>query len=455
MPMLLDLSPELILLILEDLAPDSQALDNLCLAGNHNLLALVRPYTFREINTTLDDGMNERKRESSNSLAARFGAFFEDTDKASTVRSLNVNLVGFFDDTTPAILMLLKNLGKLSNVTHASICCIKTRLWGPRPGLFVKWAVLALPSLVSLRVDGCLGDADGDDDFLDMKDYPTPPLRHIATRFCSISLTTLWLYCLNLEVVEMAGGDTNDFCLENGRDSVIPAEEYDGDDTSIEFLGSLNLEEKCVPLLNTLKKINVTSTSTIEQCGQLSAIFDEEVPDPPASLKDLCVNLSMDVEEFGKILPAVCGPIIERLAITIPDKSKWSSPELEGLLHDMLTGELSEGYFFARFESLRQLELPFDGLASHIMVLLLELLTHAPALKHLPFDSPKACTMGSLAEVAERYLKAITTLDSISWRHELSFDAVRDDGPCRVVQRPYLLPLWHNWTGIGAWWEWS
>ncbi|KAJ7097595.1 hypothetical protein C8R44DRAFT_367887 [Mycena epipterygia] len=194
MPLLLDLPPEVISVIVEYIAPCSQTLDNLCLAGNHNLLALVRPFTWREINTTLDDAGTDDKRKSSHRLAARFEVFFGDPDKASIVRSLNVTLVGLFDNTTPAILSLVKNVDKLIHVTHASISCVDSEVWAPSPNLFVKWVVLGLPSLLSLKVDLCPESGDPDDDFWDMAEHPVPSLRHVATRFCDTGLSTLWMY---------------------------------------------------------------------------------------------------------------------------------------------------------------------------------------------------------------------------------------------------------------------
>jgi hypothetical protein len=48
---------------------------NLCLAGNHNMLELVRPYTWREVDTTLGDGRYDNE-ETNRALATRLHSFF-------------------------------------------------------------------------------------------------------------------------------------------------------------------------------------------------------------------------------------------------------------------------------------------------------------------------------------------------------------------------------------------
>ncbi|KAJ7489146.1 hypothetical protein FB451DRAFT_1223867 [Mycena latifolia] len=457
MPQLLDLSPELISCIVEDLAPCTQTLDSLCLTGNHNLLALVRPYTWREINTTLDDTMTKKKAESSKKLAARFEEFFEDPAKSSLVRSLNITLLGLFDSTTPAILALVNNLDKLTNVTHASVCCVDSRIWCSSPSLFVKWVVVDLASLLSLKVDCCPGTGDDDANFLDMSEYPIPSLRHIATRYCDLDLSILWKYCPNLKVVEMAGGDEHKFWLENARDTSKEREDCSHFGTGIHFIGSIDLEHEPVLILDKLENINVTSDAEADNCHDLSEIFNDESSEPPAALKDLCVTLSMDVGEFGKILRAVSGPIIQRLAIMIPDKSRWVPSELQTLLEEFQEGAFAQIGFFARFETLHELGLPFDGLSPELMDILLALLPHAPMLQHLTFDPPEDDAESSLAEAADKYLRAIHTLVSVSWRHELSFHAYgradESGGDFKVVSDPYLTPAWHQWSGIGEWWE--
>jgi hypothetical protein len=95
MAVLLDLSPEVISLILDHIQSDSTSLDNLCLAANHNLLELVRPYTWREVNTTLGDGRYDNE-ETNRASATRLHSFCTDSIKAAAVRSLNITIFGFF-----------------------------------------------------------------------------------------------------------------------------------------------------------------------------------------------------------------------------------------------------------------------------------------------------------------------------------------------------------------------
>ncbi|KAJ7097594.1 hypothetical protein C8R44DRAFT_889132 [Mycena epipterygia] len=162
----------------------------------------------------------------------------------------------------------------------------------------------------------------------------------------------------------------------------------------------------------------------------------------------------MNVEEFGKILRAVSGPVVQRLAITVaPDKSRWIAPDLEEFLKGILENKDSDIAFFARFTSLHELDLPFDGATPALMDILLALLPHAPMLGHLTFDLPENRPSIGLAEAAAKYLGVIPTLASVSWRNELSFHAVGRGGDYQIVERPYLVPLWHQCSGIGEWWE--
>lgn len=125
MPRLLDFSPEVICVILDHLAPDSPSLDALCLAGNHKLLAITRPYTWMEVNMVL--GAEGR---ASARTAVRLEAFVTDPAKVRAVRSLNIRLVGPYICRMPAILMLIENLDAFVNVTHASFDCTRSRTYG-------------------------------------------------------------------------------------------------------------------------------------------------------------------------------------------------------------------------------------------------------------------------------------------------------------------------------------
>ncbi|KAJ7282806.1 hypothetical protein C8J57DRAFT_1710881 [Mycena rebaudengoi] len=77
MPSLLDLSPELFAATLDILSSNSPTLDSLLLSlsGNHNLLAFVRPYTWRELNVTLSS-FKKAELEASSALASRIESFY-------------------------------------------------------------------------------------------------------------------------------------------------------------------------------------------------------------------------------------------------------------------------------------------------------------------------------------------------------------------------------------------
>ncbi|KAJ7705613.1 hypothetical protein B0H17DRAFT_1299160 [Mycena rosella] len=404
MPVLLDLSPELVSSIVEHLAPCSQTLDSLCLVGNHNLLALVRPYTWREINMTMDDAMGPKKRESSNRLAARFEAFLGDPAKSSIVRSLNIILVG-------------------------------SVIWGPSPSLFVKWVVVDLPSLLSLKVDCCPGPGDDDEDFEDMTDYPVPPLRHIATRYCNTGLTVLWQYCLNLKVVEMAGGDEHRFWLENARDISKEHEGCDNAGMGIHFLRPSNSGGEPFTVLNVVEKIYLLDDDFEERLRQFS---------------DGSGGIHLDFARRRRPCHPAPGD-------NDPRKEPMGPSELQSALQELLEGQLADIAFFARFESLHELGLPFDGLSPGLTIRPL-LIFQYPGSRYLGYASGVATARthadnASLAEATDKYCGAVHTLRSVSWRDEVSFHVVGRDGALQLVERPYVAPSWHQWSGIGEWWE--
>ncbi|KAJ6498536.1 hypothetical protein C8R47DRAFT_1112029 [Mycena vitilis] len=151
MPLLLVLSPEIVSCILNDLALDSESLNALCLTGNHNLLALTRPYTWLEVNMVLG-----AEPQASSRTAERLSAFFADPAKPMAVRALNITLVGPYVPEVPAINALVQNLETFVNVTHFSLDCIRSHAFSfDTPGRLVRDVVECLHSLVSIEVVGC------------------------------------------------------------------------------------------------------------------------------------------------------------------------------------------------------------------------------------------------------------------------------------------------------------
>ncbi|KAK7052121.1 hypothetical protein R3P38DRAFT_3172448 [Favolaschia claudopus] len=425
MAVLLDLSPELITAVLHHLAPFSETLDNLCLVGNHNLLALARPYTWREVDITLSD-----IRKTSAALAERLLAFCADSAKVSAVRSLNLAFVGRFDYHTPAIKTLAENLPRLVNVTHATVNCVNSYDVGgwalPR---YIQSIVEELPSLLSLAVDGCLDSFH--DGAQDMGENPIPPLRHLRARFCQPDIvegvSTVWSYCSNLEVIELAGGLAEKFFTQHGLLTDIKIEaKLEG---TLEYscgMNSILYERIELPAIyHTAKTIKLisdvnSSTSPVSDSWDLTLVFVANPNEPSESLTEFVLDLSICVKSFA-MGAGFLGQITD-------------------------TG----GSFFEGFESLEELVLPCDGVSPETLRLLPPLLAHAPALQHLYFA---ATDCGDLAAAAKTYAEAISTLASVSWRSRCCFCVSRQAGvsPVRLRERPYEAPRWQGWNGIGKW----
>ncbi|KAJ7182869.1 hypothetical protein C8R43DRAFT_15570 [Mycena crocata] len=448
---LLDLSPELVCLVFDHLAPDSKALDNLCLAGNHNLLHLVRPYTWREINTTIGHGRHDKHR-SSKTLASRFETFFSDPARAFAVRSLNVIILGFFDWNTPASLALSQKFTKLVNVTHGSVSCVNAAMGdGMGPGVFVQSMIRRIPHLMSLKVDGVLRLIDADDFLVNMDDDPIPPLVHLAVRFCDPEIGSLWSHCLKLKIVEMQGGDGRKFWEENR----LKDDQYKG--IKPEFEGRLEYDhglfflwmeanESSPPILNTIERIKIKSTNPLS-----ADLFDDNPDLVPASLKDLCIDIPIDVVGFCSALRGIRGPVIERLAIKFLHEDV-NPDQLDDLLKDVVNGKYSTGPFFAPCKSLRDLCFPVDGLCLVSQPFIISLLSAAPALEHLTFATPVQQDIHtSLETAAAIYSHSLSSLCSVSWQNVCTFQIASESR--EISRRPYSVPEWHQWTGIGPWWE--
>ncbi|KAF8217906.1 hypothetical protein K438DRAFT_1952770 [Mycena galopus ATCC 62051] len=453
MSLLLDLSPELVYAIVDHLAPDSDALHSLCLVGNHNLLALVRPYTWRQITATVDDGRSDDGKKS-RALASWLRTFCSDPARARAVRALHITLLGLFDVTLPAVRALFDSFPLLTNVTHASVCCTNSSVvvGFPTQSHLIKVAVQSLPSLLSLSVDCC---TDGWGEYADMEDLPVPKLAHIATRFCNHEgIARLWNYCSNLKVIEMEGGAAEQFWREHALDASGRFQGHDSYDTGLDFIFTQPRGVQRPLFFDTVSKIKLTSDTTYDDSDSCSLMhYFEEVRDsqPSPSLKEWVMTMSIGVEQFRHILRGICSPVIERIGVTPSETEHWIPDEFDDYLVKL---SRDGGLFFASFEALTDLALPCDGISPKTLELLPPLLGHAPALRHLHFASvggmPDITT-----DIADTYAASIPTLQSVSWRNGSTFCLVRDGGggAPTCARDAYVAPVWERWSGIGEWWE--
>ncbi|KAJ7176815.1 hypothetical protein C8R46DRAFT_1213390 [Mycena filopes] len=445
----LDFPPELILAVVNDLATDSAALRALCLAGNHILLALVRPVTWKELKLVLGDDSV-----SSPALAARLQAFFADPAKAGAVRYLDITLKGRYISMIPAVKAVLNGMEKLINATHVKISCVRSQNlpgW-PTSGRLVRHAVECIPSLLSLTVDGC--EANREEEFFDMEevreeaDPPTPPpkLMHVAARFCNPRLGALWRNCPNIRIFETEGGHPEDFWRAQiaGEDEPV----YHG--TAEDWTGIVYLLDE--DMIHNVETINVKSHATAEETSyelrDLANGFTGNDEPPPARLKVFSTHMPLSVEHYAKIIRGIQRPVIERFAVIFSEQDVWTASKFDQLLRDLENADEGPA-FFAGFTSLQEYWVPCDGVSD----LLLDLLAHAPQLKHLffnPADNPT-----TLPDAARKYGKSITTLVSISWHNQATFTVKRSalELDVEVVQGEYVLPKWTEQRGIGEWWE--
>ncbi|KAK7052113.1 hypothetical protein R3P38DRAFT_1636520 [Favolaschia claudopus] len=453
MTVLLDLSPELATIVLDYLVPYPQTLNNLCLAGNHTLLALARPYTWQEVDITLSDN-----RKTSAALADRLLAFCSDSAKVIAIRSLNITFTGSFNYHTPAIKTLSESLWRIKNLTHMTINCVNNTHNSWTQPRYIQSFIEELPSLQSLTIDGCIDTyhAGGED----LADLPIPPLRHLAARFCGVDdgISKIWSYCSNLEVVELAGGLAERFFKEN---SSLPLDEIHAKvDGTSEYLTGMyyilnpphNAPDRPA-ILYTAKTIKLISDANAatnnSDCWTLTWFFEVHPDEPSETLTEIFLELSIGVYTLGVFLSGIRSPILERVGVVALEDGIWVPSEFDEFLVEVTdTG----GLFFEGFESLQELVLPCDGMSQTALSLLPPLLARAPALQRLYFAFADS---EDLATAAGKYAETVSTLRAVAWRNICEFCLVRDGGtpPLRLEKKVYTATRWQEWNGIGKWWE--
>ncbi|KAJ7285327.1 hypothetical protein C8J57DRAFT_1709553 [Mycena rebaudengoi] len=445
--MLLDLSPELMEAILDILAPDSPALNSLCLAGNHNILALARPYTWRELNVTLSS-FERAERAASSALASRIESFYADPVKTAAARSLNIKVDGVFDSSAPAVLALLKGLHKLANVTHLSLDGLESQGYYQSrlvTRLLIKRALDSLPRARSLNVECC--ESANIQVYEGMGGPLAPSLVHIATRMSGHKLGHFLRYCPNIQVLELAGGNLFENWYKNTKKDASSVTRRRFDDTALTGVSTLLNRNENFP--NTLRKLNIIVNPL--EIGFLSDFFEQRrITGPPAVLKEVFIDIPMNtmVTVFKTILRGLRGPVIERLAVTSPTVLKIFARVIKKLS--------PKDTFFSAFESLEEFWIPWGGVLEtasddpEAHPVLVKLLSHAPALKHLYFDAPENAVV--FMSAAKTYASSISTLETVSWKARATHRVLRGT-EIQTVPLAYSGPTWQAWTGVGKWWE--
>ncbi|KAJ7285319.1 hypothetical protein C8J57DRAFT_1709548 [Mycena rebaudengoi] len=441
MPNLLDLSPELMEAILDILAPDSPALDNLCLAGNRNLLALARPYTWRELSLTFSSFESDELNASS-ALASRIESFFADPVKPAAARTLKMKVDGVFDPSAPAVLALLKDAHKLVRVTHLSFDGLECRAYSESPGTVIRRVLKSLPRVRSLNVECC--ESRNRNEYEGMEGPLAPSLVHIATRLSGHGLGYFLQYCPNIQVLELEGGDIFEYWCKNTKKDTSNATRSSFDDTTFSPLPVLLYLNENLP--NTLRKLKIVARWE-DYVWRIYEFF-EQMAEPPAVLKEVFIDIPIFVNEYQIIIRGLRGPVIERLAVTSPEV-------VEDFVH-VIQNLSGDDTFFSAFESLEEFWIPWGGVLEtasddpEAHPVLAKLLSHAPALKHLYFDAPENAVV--FMSAAKTYASSITTLETVSWKARATHRVLRG-AQIRTVPLAYSGPTWQAWTGVGKWWE--
>ncbi|KAJ6551175.1 hypothetical protein B0H19DRAFT_1072934 [Mycena capillaripes] len=373
----------------------------------------------------------------------------------------------------PALRVLLEKLAEFVNVTHFSLCCISSRnvLGFGTPGNLIRRVVNRFPSLVRIEVIGC--NARIAKELVDMKGeredekppLPDPKLTHVVTRFCHPTLAEIWDQCPNVRVVEMEGGDGEAFWRrEVAADAIQPTTENSSEE-EVAIAESLSkfrgynesrtgiscFSDEVMDVLETVK-IRVGTIAGNEVSSDIYSLayfFDRSTCD---NLKELVIQAGFNVIKYRTILNGLRGSIVERLALVLEFNEPWVPREFDELLLDLKNDDQTNApsRFFTEFQSLAEFCVPCGSLSVLSTDLLAELLSHAPALRHLFFDT--ADDSDTLSAPAQRYAELISTLESVSWKNQATFKVERQNG-VEVVRKTYAAPSWQEWKGIGKWWE--
>ncbi|KIY68705.1 hypothetical protein CYLTODRAFT_443150 [Cylindrobasidium torrendii FP15055 ss-10] len=151
MAKLVDLPAELLDIVLSDLAGDgNKMLKRVCLVGNRKLTQIARRLSFRHIRIALKFPLSER-----HPFYRRFRGILDNPSLCASVRTVQFACEGH-QDSIKLSQFLNKNLGRLSNVTHAYLVCnSEDACWLGCISRIILLSLITIPSLRHLSIRGC------------------------------------------------------------------------------------------------------------------------------------------------------------------------------------------------------------------------------------------------------------------------------------------------------------
>ncbi|KAE9407998.1 hypothetical protein BT96DRAFT_1013872 [Gymnopus androsaceus JB14] len=440
MSSLAELPEELITTIVHSLSSDKQSLLNLCLAGNHILLAIARPLTWREVtfHVDLDEWISFDDIDWWTTRSIFH--FTADQKRAKSVISPRIKFSGIYNYGQPIIGLLQESLKKLTNLNHAYLSFFEVFSTDGTPSL-LEVVLQSLPSLKSVYVDGY---GAGEEPIAPIE---LPPLKSLVTSYCSPNVAELWASARNLEVMELCGGYGARYYWENIHKlhSSRSFMGYDGETMGTGYI--LNEGLLHAGYFNHLRRLHIVSElDENEECLDIAHIveFSTLCPNSLTSLEELILELPFTIPEYEVVLDGMTVPGLRRLMVKLQDTAF-------GYIETIFT---SPRRTWERLTSLEEFWLPLEGLREAEVGIICLALSHLKNLKCLYFEENREyyADVDHMAEGVTMHLGAhLPQLDGVYWNY-YSFKVLRDqEGMVKsVIKQEYQKPKWQTFSPTTA-----
>ncbi|KAG7443187.1 uncharacterized protein BT62DRAFT_1078571 [Guyanagaster necrorhizus] len=412
---LVDLPAELLHIIFSNIEGENVTLNNICLVGNHTLLAIARPLTFREINIAFSLPLPE-----SHEFYSKFRSVYSKETRRDSVRFISFRCSGFPDIKMSEI--LVKQLPRFAGVTHASVECEYNHNDddGTCLSSILVPIIFKMPALESFSISAC----DLDDNSFSF-DYSRPFLKHIKfDRFDSGPLLE-FAHVDGVQIIE-ARGHYDDSTLMQTLDGISSLSE-----SQQRLLTHLDLRWTCLAAEPSLGE-----SLEADDVAQWFAILPEgSLP----NLEVLIAMLPLREPYVGCVLEKLSVGKLKKLCIGHPEGRLYVTPWADRPIALPLLNE---------FTSLEEVLLPYgDDEHDPIMKTL-----GAPRLAHIHFFA--GTRVNHTVLVAKRCGKVVKTLRTVSWVKQVTITLERDTKGDIIGTESsvYQEPAWLEFgTAAGGW----
>ncbi|KIK64339.1 hypothetical protein GYMLUDRAFT_412004 [Collybiopsis luxurians FD-317 M1] len=379
MTLLVDLPEEIISATIHNLSHDKNSLQNVCLAGNHILLAIARPLTWKQVTLHVNfDNWNDQRN---------IWFFTADPKRAASVVSAKFLFSGLYEYDQPITSVLQKALRNMTGLNHTCLSFFESYSSGSTiededgaedAPLLLEIVLKCLPKLKTIFVEGY----DSGEGLV--VPVVLPQLSQLVSRYCSPSVAEIWTSARHLEVIELFGGDGDryyhDWChsihMDYPKESNLRFTGYSGNIMGSGYL--LNEIALKLGYFNCLRRFYIGS----EEIGRQSCMDADHVVEffklnlnPLPGLEELVIRCPLTVEEYEAVIASAANASLRRLSMDIDSD----------LPDEALGPVFAKSSIWEKFTSLEELSLPIKGLDEEQMDILLPAISSLGSLTHLYF----------------------------------------------------------------------